>query len=51
VEVSMKKKIDPELRARWAEEGRSLCEMYERRLRQIAARRRPRPGTGSACAG
>ena len=34
----MKKKIDPELRARWAEEGRSFREMYERRLRRIAAR-------------
>ena len=32
------KKIDPELRARRAEEGRSFREMYERRLRRIAAR-------------
>ena len=34
----MKKKIDPELRARWAEESRSFREMYERRVRRIAAR-------------
>lgn len=44
----MKKKIDPELRACWAEESRSFREMYERRLRRLAehdeaeARRRER---------
>ena len=33
----MKKKIDPELLAHWAEESRSFREMYERRLRRLAA--------------
>ena len=48
MEANVKKKIDPELRARWAEESRSFREMYERRLRRIAehdeaeARRRER---------
>ena len=34
----MKKMIDPELRARRAEESGSFREMYVRRLRRIAAR-------------
>jgi hypothetical protein len=31
-----KKKIDPETKARWAEESRAFREMYERRLRRMA---------------
>jgi hypothetical protein len=32
-----KKRIDPETKARWAEESRAFREMYERRLERMAA--------------
>ena len=32
------RKIDPELRAHWADESRSFREMYERRVRRLAER-------------